>query len=93
MPKRATCAQFNELLIHLDDARVIDAAVLQRFDTTTLALLLEGQRRAVRSGRPLKVINAPARLLEMARLHGVKELLFSEMPSDGDTHFSDATGT
>ncbi|WP_322981459.1 STAS domain-containing protein [Pseudomonas sp. C11] len=80
LPEQATSAQFNALLGQLDDTSLIDASALQRFDTATLALLLEACRRAKRSARSFEVINAPPRLLDLARLHGVEELLFSETP-------------
>ncbi|UBT80462.1 STAS domain-containing protein [Pseudomonas amygdali] len=78
MPEQATFAQFNGLLTHLDGVGLFDAGRLQRFDTSALALLIEARRRAQRSALPFRVINAPTRLRDLARLYGVEELLFSD---------------
>lgn len=53
----------------------IDAAGLQRFDSSALAVLLECRRLAEKSGRTLQLRNAPSRLSQLARLYGVAELL------------------
>jgi phospholipid transport system transporter-binding protein len=53
----------------------IDASALQSFDTSTIALLLQGRRLAQAAGRGFEVIGAPAKLRELARLYGVEELL------------------
>ena len=53
----------------------IDAAGLQQFDSSALAVLLECRRLAEKSGRSLQLHNAPPRLRQLARLYGVAELL------------------
>ena len=53
----------------------IDAAGLQQFDSSALAVLLECRRLAEKSGRSLQLRNAPPRLSQLARLYGVAELL------------------
>lgn len=53
----------------------IDAAGLQEFDSAALAVLLECRRLAEKSGRSLRLHNAPPRLSQLARLYGVAELL------------------
>jgi len=80
LPAHATATQFNTLLSQLGDASCIDASALARFDTSTLALLLEARRRARHRAEPFRVTNAPPRLLALARLHGVEALLFAEPP-------------
>ncbi len=57
----------------------VDASGLQHFDSAALAVLLECQRLALAWGKGFAVRNAPAKLIELARLYGVDVLL---MPSD-----------
>ena len=54
---------------------VLDASVLQYFDSSSLALLLECRRQAQALGRTLRVQNAPAKLRQLANLYGVNDLL------------------
>ncbi len=56
-------------------AASIDAAALQSFDTSVVALLLHAGRLAQASGRPLQVVGAPAKLVQLAQLYGVDKLL------------------
>ena len=56
----------------------IDASALREFDTSALALLLEAQRRIKLQGGSLVVVGAPAKLIELARLYGVDQLLSLE---------------
>jgi phospholipid transport system transporter-binding protein len=59
------------------DAEVtIDAAGLQRFDTSVLAVLLECRRIAQAAGRAFAVRRVPAKLAALAALYGVDALLF-----------------
>lgn len=53
----------------------LDAGALQQLDSATLAVLLDCRRQA--QGRQLRfeVVNAPERLVALARLYGVLELL------------------
>ena len=53
----------------------IEAAGLQEFDSTALAVLLELRRSALAGGRPFSVLNAPTRLRELARLYGLADWL------------------
>ena len=53
----------------------IDASALQNFDSSTIALLLQAQRLAQDAGRSVELVGAPDKLLELARLYGVDELL------------------
>lgn len=82
LPENASIEQGPELLGLLDEALAessealtLDASGLRQFDTATLALLLEAKRRAHVVGRGFQVAGAPPKLLELARLYGVEELL------------------
>lgn len=83
LPATATMAEASGLLRQIE-AHVagphegtvsIDASALQELDTSAVALLLAAQRLAVARGVTLQVQNAPAKLLELARLYGVAELV------------------
>jgi phospholipid transport system transporter-binding protein len=54
---------------------VADAAALQQFDSSALAVLLECRRRALAAGKTFSVHGAPVRLRELAGLYGVAELI------------------
>ncbi|MBL8361160.1 MAG: STAS domain-containing protein [Rubrivivax sp.] len=83
LPAAASIEQGSEMLGLLDAALAaesagtlsIDASALANFDTSTLALLLEAQRRAKAQGREITVNGVPHKLVELARLYGVEELL------------------
>ena len=80
LPASVTVEHVGELLKPLAAAAkegplAIDASALTEFDTSTLALLLEGRRLAAASGIAFEVRGAPAQLLDLARLYGVEELL------------------
>lgn len=53
----------------------LDAAPLQRFDSSAIAVLLDLRRQARESGRSLELVGLPRDLLELARLYGVDGLL------------------
>jgi len=57
------------------DHFLIDAGGLQEFDSSVLAVLLECRRLAQASGRTFAMRHAPSRLSQLARLHGVDDLL------------------
>ena len=57
------------------DHLLIDAGGLQEFDSSVLAVLLECRRLAQASGRTFAMRHAPSRLSQLARLHGVDDLL------------------
>ena len=81
LPPSATLADAPALLAHLDEALAgdgpmeVDAGALQSFDTSAIALLMQARRQAQSAGRVFSVVRAPAKLLELARLYGVEELL------------------
>lgn len=54
---------------------VADAGALEQFDSSALAVLLECRRHALASGRRFSVHSAPQRLLELAVLYGVADLI------------------
>ena len=54
---------------------VIDAAALQRFDSSALAVLLELRRRCLATGKGLAISGLPSRLRDLASLYGIGELL------------------
>ena len=57
-------------------ARVVDATALREFDTAALALLLQARRLAQAGGSPgFEVQGAPPKLVQLAQLYGVAELL------------------
>jgi phospholipid transport system transporter-binding protein len=68
----------------------VDAAALKRFDSAALAVLLECQRLAQGSGKALAVRNAPAKLVALARLYGVNDVLSLSM-TEGDAAASSSS--
>ena len=84
LPATVTLAEARDALRMLAQAvpghagadLTIDAAQLQRFDTSALAVLLECRRIAQADGRAFAVRNAPPQLTALAALYGVGGLLF-----------------
>jgi phospholipid transport system transporter-binding protein len=60
-----------------DGPVLLDASALTRFDSSALAVVLDLRRQALAQGRVLELVAAPARLMELAALYGVDELLAS----------------
>jgi len=54
---------------------VVDASALQQFDSSALAILLECRRQALAEGKTFAVLGAPSRLLQLADVYGVAELI------------------
>lgn len=78
LPPNATLDEACSLLATLvPGTEVVDASALKTFDTSLIALLLEARRRAEASGQTFAVAGAPPKLLELAQLYGVDELLFA----------------
>ena len=71
----ALAAQLTEAVASGQGVLRIDASALQVFDSSTIALLLQAQRLAQAAGRSVELAGAPAKLLGLARLYGVDELL------------------
>lgn len=64
-----------QLLDNVEPCVQVDAAALQDFDSSALAVLL-GLRRVVKDkGQTLQVLGMPPRLQELAHLYGVADLL------------------
>lgn len=53
----------------------VDATPLVTMDTAAIAVLLQARRTAEAAGRPFAVGGAPAKLVQLAQLYGVAELL------------------
>lgn len=56
-------------------AVVVDAVSLQRFDSSALAVLLEFRRASIARGKGFEIRNLSSRLVDLAGLYGVAELL------------------
>jgi len=56
-------------------AVVADAAALEHFDSSALAVLLECRREALAAGKSFSVARMPPRLRELATVYGVASLL------------------
>lgn len=54
---------------------VLDAAPLQHFDSSALALILGLRRHCQAAGRPLQLQGSSERLQGLAKLYGVAELM------------------
>jgi phospholipid transport system transporter-binding protein len=53
----------------------IDASGVRSCDSSTLALLLQAHRLAQGAGRKVEVVGAPAKLVQLATLYGIEDLL------------------
>lgn len=53
----------------------IDCAALQHFDSSAIALLLDLRRAANAENQIITLLNAPAKLTQLATLYGISELL------------------
>jgi len=58
-----------------DSGVVVDAANLRQFDSSALAVLLECHRLAQSWGKGFELRNAPAKLVSLATLYGIEDLL------------------
>jgi phospholipid transport system transporter-binding protein len=54
---------------------VVDAAALERFDSSALAVLLELRRETLVQGKSLVIRALPDRLRDLATVYGIAELL------------------
>jgi phospholipid transport system transporter-binding protein len=57
--------------------RNIDCSALQQFDSSAVAVLLEGLRALNGSQEKLKIVNAPENLARLAQLYELDSLLFT----------------
>lgn len=86
LPATVTAAEAGDTLRMLaqalarepDAGVVIGAGALHEFDSAVLAVLLECRRLAQATGRHFTVREVPPKLLQLARLYGVRALLFQE---------------
>jgi phospholipid transport system transporter-binding protein len=88
LPDTVTLAQAASLLPQLEAAVasasghfVMDASRLATFDTSALALMLQGRRLAEARGLRFELNALPAQLRELAVLYGVAELLSASTAS------------
>ena len=58
-----------------DGPVLVDASDLTRFDSSALAVVLDLRRQALAQGRTLELMSPSGRLMELAALYGVDELL------------------
>ncbi|MDB5928795.1 MAG: anti-sigma-factor antagonist domain protein [Polaromonas sp.] len=54
---------------------LLDASELQQFDSSALAVLLNCRRQALAAGKTFAVSGMPQRLLQLAGVYGVDELI------------------
>ena len=89
LPATLTSAQARDTLAMLSQAIPnepaegvsIDASGLRQLDSAALAVLLECRRLALAWGRGFTVRQAPDKLVALARLYGVDELLLGTSPA------------
>lgn len=77
-----TLATVPELVFAVEEhfsngAGVVDFAGVTDIDSSAVALALEWVRKAERAGVPLRLLNIPSSMQNLARLYGVSELLHS----------------
>jgi phospholipid transport system transporter-binding protein len=53
----------------------VDASALAAMDTAAIAVLLQARRASEAAGRPFAVSGTPAKLVQLAQLYGVADLL------------------
>jgi phospholipid transport system transporter-binding protein len=83
LPETVTVVEARDVLQMLaqtvrrdgDGALTVDASSLKEFDTAAVAVLLECARLAKAWGKRFEVRGAPAKLVELASLYGVDQLL------------------
>ncbi len=72
----AALAQLLPALHQAEGNRLaLNAANLEHFDSSALAVLLECQRQLQKQGKNLHIAQAPARLLELSALYGISGIL------------------
>ena len=73
---RSTLASLTSAIAQAPGGTVtMDASALTHIDSSALAVLLECRRQAEQRQCAFEVQHAPARLIELARLYGVQDLL------------------
>lgn len=66
---------FKAMLSSGNGKTIVDLGGIKRADSAALALMLEGLREARRQGRQLVYRNMPDRLLQLARISDLDELI------------------
>jgi phospholipid transport system transporter-binding protein len=59
----------------------VDASELEQFDSSALAVLLDCRRQALSAGQSFTVTGVPQRLIQLATLYGVAELISGATPA------------
>jgi phospholipid transport system transporter-binding protein len=73
---RSALASLGPAIASADEPVIsVDAAALTQIDSASLAVLLQCRRLAEERERGFEVRNAPARLIDLAQLYGVAEML------------------
>jgi len=73
---RAALATLEPAIAEASEPTVtVDAAALSEIDSASLAVLLQCRRLAEARERGFEVHNAPKKLVDLARLYGVAQLL------------------
>lgn len=81
LPPRIDAGNAQEWLTRLEaqmqsqPAPAVDCSALERFDSAALSVLLALRRRALVSGKNLRVLNPNANLRKLAGLYGIENLL------------------
>jgi phospholipid transport system transporter-binding protein len=82
LPATVTLAEATALVRAAEEAvaggsgeLAVDASALANFDTSLVAVLLHARRLAQAAGRSFRLVAAPEKLAQLARLYGVAELL------------------
>lgn len=66
------------LRVQGEDAVVVDARALEKFDSAALAVLLELRREGLAHGKAMRFRGLPQRLRDLAQVYGIAELLPAE---------------
>jgi phospholipid transport system transporter-binding protein len=82
-PEAAGCSRMLAKGLRASSERqaVVDASALEHFDSSALAVLLDGRREALALGMTLRVTGMPVRLRALATLYGVDTLLPDQEPA------------
>ncbi|MBP7915041.1 MAG: STAS domain-containing protein [Vitreoscilla sp.] len=72
---RAALETLEAAIAEASGAVAVDASALTHIDSATLAVLLQCRRSAQARKLGFSVQNAPQRLVDLAKLYGVEELL------------------
>ncbi len=79
LPESITHVQAMSHMAWRSDARAaqyqIGLAGIDTFDSSLLALLLDLRRTALAEGKTMTLHNPPAKLMQLATLYGVNELI------------------